>query len=374
MADELKNPTEYMKVIDGQEATGGYSLTILRKEDNSLIDVSTLAGDITHYTSINDNPSKLTFFIQQDPKGILNNVQNGDMVMYRYQNIGIFMGYIFNIGQDATKMFKITSYDQTRYLKNEDYYVVNGGGKKMTVSQIFEDICIKNQLNYAVKVNIDFVPPPKIYAGKTLYSILRECLTLAENDAWNKNKDNATKYIIRDNYGTLELTSVDELKTNIIIGEQSLLSSFQYEISIDKGTYNSFKILKKVNVESEKKKGERQKKDKNTIVYQTPKVSYQDKWGLLQKVVEADENMNEAQVSEYGENLLKSYCRETRTLSLSAIGLLGMNAGVYFSFDLSDLNVDNLGMYILEATHKYSADFHTMDLQVNANDMGKYFK
>ena len=347
----------YMTKLENEQFEG-YSLQILRKSDNSLIDISTLVGDITHTTSMIDNPGKLTFFVQKDPNGVISTIQNGDKIIFKKGGktpVGIFCGYVFSVGFDATEVFKVTAYDSIRYLKNEDNMLI----KNMTVSQIFEKICVENQIPYRIVTPINYIPAAKIYTGKTLYSILKECIQKAEVDAW-QNRQTSVKYIIRDNYGTLELISADSLLTNIVIGEQSLLCSYQYETSIDKGTYNSIKLVKK-------------RKDTNSITYQQKDDNSIKNWGILQKVFQADENMNEAQAKEYANNLLKAYCKETKTLSLSALGVMGMNAGIGFKLNIPSLG-QQVNMYILEATHKYTNDFHTMDLSVNANDLELYFK
>lgn len=358
----------YMTKLENEQFEG-YSLQILRKSDNSLIDISTLVGDITHTTSMIDNPGKLTFFVQKDPNGVINTIQNGDKIFFKKGGknpVGIFCGYVFSVGFDATEVFKITAYDSIRYLKNEDNMLI----KNMTVSQIFEKICVENQIPYRIVTPINYIPAAKIFSGKTLYSILKECIQKAEVDAW-QNRQTSVKYIIRDNYGTLELISADSLLTNIIIGEQSLLCSYQYETSIDKGTYNRIKLVKKIDVEGKKKKGE--KKQENTITYLQKDDEAIKRWGILQKVFQADEHLNEAQAKEYANNLLKAYCKETKTLTLSALGVMGMNAGIGFKLNIPSLG-QQVNMYILEATHKYTNDFHTMDLTVNANDLELYFK
>lgn len=357
MEQAQQETTQFLTKIEGDNSKG-YSLLIQRKSDNSLIDISTLAGDIQHSTSLLDAPEKLTFFVQKDPNKILNTIHNGDKVFFKYNGYGIFCGYVFNVGFDATNVFKITAYSQTRYLKNELYFKVDG---KKTVSQIFKQICEENELyNCSIKTPVNFIPPKKLYHGQTAYSILSDILKKAQINAWQTNSNTATIYMIRDNYGVLELTSLDKFKTNLVIGTQSLLSSYQFETSIDKGTYNSFILIKK------------QKEEKGLGVQQidTPSIK---RWGLLQKVLEIDENMTQAQVNEYAQNVMKAYCRETKSLSLSALGVLGLNAGVGFYLNIPELG-NTISMYAVEATHRYSDKFHTMDLVVNANDLEIYFK
>lgn len=357
MQQAEQQTTQYLTKIEGDN-TKGYSLLIQRKSDNSLIDISTLAGDIQHSTSLLDSPEKLTFFVQKDPNKILDTIRNGDKVFFKYNGFGIFCGYVFTVGFDATNVFKITAYSQTRYLKNETNLILNG---KKSVTQIFQQLCGENEItSYSIKSPINYIPPAKMYQGTTIYSILSDVIKKAQIEEWKTNKDTAKIYMIRDNYGVLELTSIDKLKTNLQIGTESLLSSYQFETSIDKGTYNSFKLTKK---QKEKNLLTFQKKDENSI----------KAWGLLQKVVEIDENTTEVQANEYANNLMKAYCKETKSLSLSAIGLIGMNAGVGFSLNIPELG-SIVDMYVIEATHRYSDKFHTMDLTVNANDLEIYFK
>ena len=116
-----KETQQYLKKIEGDDSKG-YALQILHKEPDgkkeTLIDVSTLAGNIVHTTSMTDNPGKLTFFVQKDPKEIVKSISNGDKVFFKRDGYGLFCGYVFSVGMDATEVFKITAYDSLRYLKN----------------------------------------------------------------------------------------------------------------------------------------------------------------------------------------------------------------------------------------------------------------
>ena len=375
----------YMQTVNG-EYSKGYHLFVLQKNyidengkagQNRLVDLTNLAGDIQHTTSFIDNPAKLSFYIQKDVNNIVTSISNGDMVMFmktipdkdgNLKTAGIFKGYVFTVGFDATKIFRVTAYDQTRYLKNEDNMIV----KNMTIAQLFEKICVNFQLKYDIPNNVkalDYVLPAKIYQGKTLYSILKENIQKTENYYASLGSGNkvSIKLMIRDNYGTLELVKVEDFMTNIVLGDESLLSSYKFETSIDKNTYTQIKVTKQTNVSNN------EQNTKNTQVYVQKDTNAQKQWGIIQKVVQADENMNNAQVKQLAENWLKLSCKETKSLNLSALGIIGFNAGVGFRLSIKDLGVA-LNMYILEASHKFTKDFHTMELTVNANDLEVYFK
>ena len=372
---------KYMETVNG-DYKKGYHLFVLQKNyidengkagQNRFVDLTDLAGDIQHTTSFIDNPAKLSFYIQKDVNNLVTSIANGDMVMFmktisdsegNLKTVGIFKGFVFTVGFDATKIFKVSAYDQTRYLKNEDNMRVSN----MTIAQVFEQICTTFQLKYKVPDNVkalDYILPAKLYSNKTLYAILKENMQRTEN--YYGKKKIPIKLMIRDNYGTLELVKVEDFMTNVVIGDKQLLSSYQFETSIDKSTYTQIKVIKQTNISN----GEQN--SKNTQVSIQPDTTAQKQWGIIQKVVQADENMNNAQIKELAENWLKNTCKETKSLSLSALGIVGFNAGIGFRLSIKDLGLA-LNMYILEASHKYTKDMHTMELTVNANDFDVYFK
>ena len=197
------------------------------KGNLKTFDISDLVTGLQYSTILEGQPSKLTFTLQKDPKGILI-VQNGSRVQFKRDNKGIFFGYVFDMGTDGTETFKITAYDQMRYLQNETTTLIQN--KK--VSDVFIYLCQYNGiLKYTVVTPCDFVCPKKAYEGQSLFSILKDQITKA-----NINSGGKHYYFIRDNYGTLEFNALENCKTNLVIGEKSLLSSYQFSISIDKNT------------------------------------------------------------------------------------------------------------------------------------------
>lgn len=317
-------------------------------------DVSDLVDGIQYTTVLDGQPSKLTFTLQKDPNGKLN-VHNGSIVQFRRDGKGIFFGYVFEMGTDATETFKITAYDQMRYLKNE----VTISLKNMKVSDVFIKLCNENGLKkYTVVTPCDFVCPKKNYEGQTLFSILKDQLHKANIDS-----DGHKYYFLRDNFGMLELNEINNCMTDLVIGEKSLLSSYQFSISIDKNTYNKFLLVKKDG------------QTDSYITYATPESVTQKRWGLLQKVINMDENINKEQLAKSAEGYIKRYNKETKTFKISALGEDSIRAGSGIKVNIPQLRTNKtdkngnatteyLPMWVLGATHNFNKDMHTMELDI----------
>lgn len=319
-----------------------YELLIQEIESGTIYDVTTLAGQIEHTTALDGQAGELTVLLQQDPNGILS-LSNGSILRFSVDGEGIFYGYIFRLKTDGTDTYEITAYDQMRYLKNEEVYLT----ENLSASQIFEAICkdASENMKYQVITPTTFIPPEYLHDGTTLYEIIEYGIQHTNVNVPEKH------YFIRDNFGVLEFTELGENKTNLIIGDGSLLTSYEYEKSIDDETYNSIKVYR-----DNEDTGKRD-------VWLSVDSTTQQRWGKLQMVVQADDGMNEAQIKEIGDNYLKLYNRESETMSLTAIGHPQLRAGMGFRLKIAKLGID-MDMWIENAKHFYEKDYHTMELEV----------
>ena len=148
----------------------------------------------------------------------------------------------------------------------------------------------------------------------------------------------------------------------MVIGDKSLLSSYQFSISIDKNTYNRFLLVKKDG-------------NSNSLMkYVVEDSGTQKLWGMLQKVINVDENNNKEQMTEIGKQNLTRYNRESRSFKLSALGDDSIFAGSGISVNIPQLRtvkiVDNketdefLDMWVVGCTHNFNKDMHTMELDI----------
>lgn len=315
-------------------------LYLQNSNDGTVYDISNLAEEIQVKQSLDSNAGQLTCTLQKDPNNLLR-ISNGSIISFIVNNTGFFFGYVFKIGTDADANYKITAYDQLRYLKNSDVYATSN----MTASNIFAKICSDYKLNYEIKVPSYYVPEPYLHDGKTLYAIIQRGMELA--DIAEK-----AQYFIVDRFGKLVWSELSYEKTNVQIGAGSMLTSYTYEKSIDSNTYNQVKFYKE-----NKETGKRDVwlvKDSDNI----------KRWGILQFLKKADEKANAGQIKEAAQNNLTVKNKETETLKLTAEGILELTAGKGIKVVIDREGIDKW-MWIKSSTHTFTKDTHTMDLEVD---------
>lgn len=402
-----------------------YKMHIVDQISKQAFDVSTLVHDIEHTTSLYGQPGKLTFLIEKDPNDDLQ-ISCGSLVQFWCDDYPVFYGYVFKIGTDRTECYRVTAYDQMRYLQNHDYLLM----KDMNLVDVFNKICNalkiedenkkilgKAKINSKLRMgNLNL----KHFADVSYFDILQHCMneervrsteikTMNEDGSFTQTYDPTkldkifpTVYFIRDNFGTLELNDIESnvkyRRVNndegtsklgryggqlvgyneynrpqlepLIIGDESLLTDYQYELDIDKNTYNEIYVL---NTTSD---GEGEKtEDERYIVTSDGKrlgIAEQDnnsieKYGLLRKIQNVKNAMDEAKLKEYAKLALKVYSSPSRTMKLEALGFNGINAGDGFLLRLKKLGIESM-VYVLSATHHYNADLHTMTLEISTAD------
>ena len=289
-------------------------IILQNSENGDLYDISTIVSNIEIKTYISGQPGTMQFDIIRDVGLVLN---EGSRVLYKVNDVGIFYGYIFKLQTDETGKTKVTCYDQLRYLKNKDFYLNKGE----TLSETFAKVCDKYNLKYQIVDGSDYKATPKIFDNKTLYEVLQYSI--------DENIRNTGKYfIIRDNFGVLELRDITRLKTPYVIGDASLLSKYKFERTIDKQTYNQVKITQENKKEF----------TFNTVVQFDS--DNQKRWGILQYYRSASDKATTAEIEDLAANLLKLYNREGRNLSVDIIpekddmGIFELIAGSGFYLNL----------------------------------------
>ncbi len=258
---------------------------------------------------------------------------------------GIFYGFAFVLGTNEAGTYKVTAYDQMRYLKNEETLVSKGE----TASQVFSKLCVMHGLRHRVVTPSVFIPEAHYHDKRSLYSIMEFMMTrttIAERRS----------YFIRDDFGTLQFTAIDRYKTDLMIGDGFVLSSYQYEINIDKDTYNTIKVVR-----DNEATGRRD-------VWVEFDSGNQRRWGKLQKVDTAAAEMNEAEIQSRAATLLQYHNRPRKTIKLTGVGVPNADcfklfAGAGFLLKLEKLGIAEY-MWIVGATHTIESGFHTFSLDV----------
>lgn len=270
-------------------------------------------------------------------------VDSGAVIRAMEGSTKIFYGYVFEDGIRKSGDMSIKAYDQLRYLKNQDTYVMPSSTATAAIRRI------ANMYNLKVGTFEDtgYVVPGIVEEDKEAFDVVAKFLdsTLI---ATNQN------FVLFDNFGKLDLRNIRNLvilADDFYIGEESLLYDYEYKKSIDKETYNRVKFVR-----DNKETGKRE----TFIAQDSANIK---KWGMLQKYRKVDENMTNAQIQDLVERSIRVRNRETKTFELSCLGNWKVRAGRMFYLFIEKLGIEDYVM-VDECTHKWQEGVHTMELKV----------
>lgn len=317
-------------------------LLIQNTETGKTYDISRMvSGTIQFEQKMELSSGKLSFKLEVSS---LQFVSEGSPVQFKVNNQEVFFGYVFKYTLNEKQQMECIAYDQIRYLKYKDTY----NFENMSCEAIFKKICSEKELRYKIEHPCSYVLPLRLNDNKTLADMLQYSFnkTLVDTGQW---------MFLRDDFGTLKLLDVDKEKTNLVIGQGSLLKSYNLESSIDGETYNQIKLIQE-NKETAKRESYTVK-DCETI----------KKWGVLQYHEKADDALNATQIEQLATQYLERYNKPERTLRLSCIGDLRVRAGkgVYLLINgLDGVIKKNTFAIVTSVNHNFSNCIHTMDVEV----------
>jgi len=316
------------------------SLRVADSETSREFNLDEATASVTWETSLEEQPGKLSFeVVDVDSEMFF----EGSNVVLAVDNQKVFDGFVFTRKRTEGTTMSVIAYDRLRYFQNKDTYVF----ENHSAEEIFETICKDYQLPYTARRFSNYKTSPIAHDNKALYSIMQRAIdeTLIARGQY---------LILRDNLGKLELADLNDLRTNVLIGDGSLLTNFNFESSIDTETYNYVKLVQE-NKEAKKREAYIAK-DSNTIY----------KWGRLQYTETVDESLTEAQIRERTDQLLNLYNRKTKTLSVKGIGDISVRAGngvVLYIPKLEDEGIAQMQYaYVTKSSHTISKGEITMDL------------
>lgn len=311
------------------------SMEFLVKVDNNVYEISGLVTSISYSDRLNDGCSKLEFSYVGD----ILKVKNGSVISFKYDNVGIFYGYVFKHGQNKRKEITVTAYDQLRYCKAKDTIVVRGD----SVTSLVKKMCNYFGLKTGALTNTGYTLATSIQDDKTWLDIIYSGIddTLTNTGRW---------YSLRDEFGSIALRDLVDLQLNLVLGDESLVYDYKYDKSIDDEFYNQIKIVS--DNESTGKRDVYITKDSGSIA----------KYGLLQYFEVLNKNANPSQAKSKADMLLKLYNREVETISLDCLGDTSVRAGSSFYGWIGDIEL-NRRLIVRSVTHKF-LPVHTMSLEV----------
>lgn len=262
---------------------------------------------------------------------------------------GIYQGWLFSVSMSDSRRFKATCYDQTRYLRNVDVMVY----KDITLNKLFNDICAKFNLKTGTVDASDYTLPGEVCEGKALWDVLQESI------------DNVLAYtkrlfIIRDNFGELELRDIENLRTDFVIDDENVGMGFDYNIGIDKDSFNQVRLGYEDAGAAERKWG---------FVYDKDLI---ERWGTLQLYKLLKAPLPLAQLEERASAMLQLHAKPSRTVRLNCFGDFRISAGCGVSLQMDRvLAFKGLNrFYVSSCQHQVSNDKHTMSLTLAIDSFG----
>ncbi|MER2061418.1 MAG: hypothetical protein ABS894_00655 [Aerococcus urinaeequi] len=267
-------------------------------------------------------------------------INNGDIIRVNVDGVNVFLGYIFDISEGMDEAVKIKAYDQIRYLQANESFVF----KNRTADFIIKKVASEFGLKVGDIPATGYVIPKMVQDNKKALDTVYMGLDLTLINS-------GRNFVFFDDFGKLSIRNIVDWKLDFVIGDNSLLTDYDYKRSIDDETYNKIKI-----VQNNKKTGKRDvyiAQDSNNMV----------KWGTLQLYQVADEKMNAAQINKSLSELAKLHNRERKSLSVEARGDVRVRAGCSVP-----IFIDRIGLKVYfvvdEVTHSWSGADHKMKLKL----------
>lgn len=319
-------------------------LIVQSSEDGTVYDISNIAKSISTSKPIDSSAGKCSFSINTNKNKI--RIPMGSTVSLRVtgsgKRKGKFFGYVFSSEPKGDEV-NITAYDQLRYLKNNETYVLTGRTMENVISLIGRDF----GLRLGTIEKSGYVLPERIEDNKALGDIIQRAIDFTLQGT-------GRQFIIRDEFGYLCCRDVSKLVTNLVVGDVSLLKDYSYKESIDSETYNAIKLYK-----DNKDSGKRE----TYVVLDSNNIK---RWGKLQKYESVDENMTDAAIRNKAEQLLRLYNRIERTLSLKCEGVIDLEPGNGIYLQITDIPgvVFTQAALITKIDDTYENGIHSMDLEV----------
>lgn len=314
---------------------------LIDNKNGNVWDVSEIVSEITWRTSRLGRPGSLEFTLTKGAPFQTREfvVNNGDVVRFKWNGVGIFYGYVFTVEHNRDEM-KVTAYDQIRYLLASDTYVFKNVTATDVVRRIAQDFGLRigrlDDTKYRIATMVE--------DGQKVLDIIDKALVLT---AWNTGK----LYVLYDDFGALTLRDTSTLVHDFILGDESLVYDYSYSRTIDQDTYNVVKLVR-----NNKETGRRD-------VYVAQDSANIKRWGRLLLYQSIDEDKNEAQIKELLDQLIKLKNRETKTLRLEALGDPRVRAGHYVRVILEEHGI-NQPFLVDECTHRFRDGEHTMTLDL----------
>lgn len=269
----------------------------------------------------------------------------GDQVRFQIDGENIWYGFVFKMEHTKNKTFKVTCYDQLRYLKFKDTYVY----QDMTYAALLKAIAKDRGLITGTIEETEYKIPGRIEENKEYWEILAEASKLTS--AYTGNI-----FVLYDKAGKICLQSIQNMKADGYIITKRMGEDVEYTESIDDQTYNRIKV-------------DVTDKESNKV---TPVVvesqDSMNRWGALQYYATSTEPIT--QVKDKAQKLLKMFNKSTRTIKFKKLfGDPRIRGGSLIPVILNLRGIEINGYMMAESVeHEFSGGHHYMSFEAYSKD------
>lgn len=305
-----------------------------------IVDYSEVVTKIELSTQRFDAPSSLSFTCLEE-SGIA--IPEGSSVEFAVEDVKVFKGYIFTAERNRDGEVSYTARDQIRYLKANASYLF----QNMSLPQIIQQIAAAFGLSVGEMEEPGYIFPYLDKENESCMDIIFDALSLTIVQT-------GKIYNFYDDCGKLTLKEAKNMFIQTMIGDRSLVTDYTYKRDIDSDTYNRIKLVRK------------NKESGRTDAYVHEDTDTIKTWGLLQYYDEVDENLNAAQIDEMCKQYLQYYNRVLQTITIDAIGVPGLRAGMIIPVKIGAINELSMVRLMLaeKVTHTFDDGGHTMSIEV----------
>lgn len=263
----------------------------------------------------------------------------GDKVRLSVDGQVLFLGWVFTKYRNHNAIITTICYDQIRYLNAKSSYLFYNRTASDMIAEIGKDM----QLKLGELQSTGYVFP-------SLVSWNQSCLTLLEGALQETEQHTGEGYVLTDSPQGLCLHRAKDWMFPQSLGTGSILD-YTYTTDIDQQTFNQIVVARK-------------DRDGSMVEVMKENGDTQTKWGTLRLYQTVTQEVNDAQMTQQADALLAQYNRRLRQVRLTALGMVGLQAGQTIWIDIPNLGDMNLHQYVTleQVVHQFSGGVHLMKL------------